>query len=184
VVYPPATPPLEVGRDEVEAVVSAWSEEVRRGGSVVPVGLVDADALGRAWVDVASRVCAHLYRVLDFVSGTGRTREPSAKAAQRALSWSVAVRGHDLHARGASMDPESYMVELGTSSISAINLRANLHRFVDALAADYADMMRVRTPVFVLSIVDLKLSGDAEDVIRAVLRSLAHPRLIFLVSAH
>ncbi len=78
------------------------------------------------------------------------------------------------------LDPESYALEVEESAYCTTSLHSAWADFVNAVCDDISDYTGLQAPVFVFAFEDMHLNPDLNRGLRQSLRSMAHPRLVYL----
>jgi len=98
----------------------------------------------------------------------------------------AAATGWDgnLEQRKATLDPEDYAVELEQSERRRLQVSSSFYAFLDALTDEFAPLLprEEQAPLFIIPIDDADMNPQRTVELLALLRTLWHPRVAFLLT--
>lgn len=180
-----------------EGLSSDHRKMLEPSGSIVPVGMLDIQPLPKSaslLLHLASpfqRIVEVMERRAPMVRAEKSVRwEPDASpdlASRR--EWRNFVRAvglgweENVQRRASSIDVETYAMELEQAERERLDIRTSFARFMNALVADYKSWASLPIPpLFVLPIDDADMNPGRVVELLEMLRTLWHPRCVFLVT--
>lgn len=179
----------------VPSVVSALLSKKQ----VIPVDIVDMQPMA-GYPSLLLQLAGRMYRVTELLMSRSSAKYeeghccqlPASLEAWRQLAQAIAVGGEDdPRQRRSSSNPEDFAIELEQAERKRMTISEQWRKFVDELLADvgnpkYAHLLAPYLPgidpVFVVPIDDADMNPERGVKLLELLRSLWHPRVVFLLT--
>lgn len=166
---------------------------------VIPVDIVDMQPMA-GYPSLLLQLAGRMYRVTELLMSRSSAKYeedhccqlPASLEAWRQLAQAIAVGGEDdPRQRRSSSNPEDFAIELEQAERKRMTISEQWRKFVDELLADvgnpkYAHLLAPYLPgidpVFVVPIDDADMNPERGVKLLELLRSLWHPRVVFLLT--
>lgn len=198
---------LQIWRDalglasaRLSAIEDAEIAEVVQQRRIIPLDILDMQPLS-GHPTLLLQLAGRLYRVAARLAKNAGEQEPEypqragdafppSLQKWRELARVVAIaQEDDPHLRRSQNNPEDFAIELESAERQRAYLGARWHNFVDTLRGDvknYADRLRPLSPgtdpIFIVPIDDADMNPERGVELLELLRSLWHPRVVFLLT--
>ena len=173
--------------------------ELLKSRRVIPVDIVDMQPMA-GYTSLLLQLAGRMYRVTELLmpESSAKYEEgdccllPESLEAWRQLAQAIAVGGEDdPRQRRSTSNPEDFAIELEQAERKRMTIGEQWRKFVDKLLADvgnpkYAHLLAPYVPgtdpVFVIPIDDADMNPERGVKLLELLRSLWHPRVVFLLT--